>query len=99
MLSQYLTEETPMPRRPRLISPGVPLHIIQRGNNRQACFFSDVDYLCYLEWLQKYAEESGCSIHAYVLMTNHVHLLLTPSTAGKSMGSDSIDRISIPKFL
>lgn len=74
-------EENPMPRRPRLIYPGVPLHLIQRGNNRQACFFSDDDYHCYLDWLRKYAEESSCSIHAYVLMTNHVHLLMTPGTA------------------
>ncbi len=48
-----------MPRRPRLISPGVPLHIIQRGNNRQACFFADEDYLFYLDWLHEYAKESG----------------------------------------
>lgn len=70
-----------MPRRPRLIYPGVPLHIIQRGNNRQACFFSDDDYHCYLDWLRQYAGENDCSIHAYVLMTNHVHLLMTPGTA------------------
>ncbi len=67
-----------MPRRSRLIIPGVPLHIIQRGNNHQACFFKEADYLIYLEWLEEYAESSDCSIHAYVLMTNHVHILLTP---------------------
>ena len=61
-----------MPRRSRLILPEVPLHIIQRGNNRQACFFADDDYQCYLEWLEKYAKETGCDIHSYVLMTNHV---------------------------
>jgi putative transposase len=59
----------------------VPLHIIQRGNNRQACFYADGDYQSYLGWLEKYAKESMCAIHAYVLMTNHVHLLLTPRTA------------------
>lgn len=69
-----------MPRRPRLIFPDIPLHIIQRGNNRQPCFFADEDYLSYLEWLQEYAHDSGCAVHAYVLMTNHVHLLLTPFT-------------------
>ena len=70
-----------MPRRPRLATANIPLHIIQRGNNRQACFFADEDYRCYLEWLQEYSHMSNCVIHAYVLMTNHVHLLLTPSEA------------------
>ncbi len=68
-----------MPRHPRVIYPGVPLHIVQRGNNRQACFFADEDYSLYLEWLAKYSKESKCAIHAFVLMTNHVHILLTPS--------------------
>ena len=67
-----------MPRRPRVTLPGVPLHLIQRGNNRQACFYSDEDYQLYLEWLEEYAGKSGCAIHAYVLMTNHVHMLLNP---------------------
>ncbi len=77
-----------MPRRPRITLAGVPLHIIQRGNNRQACFFADEDYKAYLHWLVKYAREHECALHAYVLMTNHVHLLLTPQTtdgAGKLM--------------
>jgi putative transposase len=60
--------------------PGVPVHLIQRGNNRQACFFADADYGNYLGWLNDYAPECGCDIHACVLMTNHVHLLLTPQT-------------------
>lgn len=67
-----------MPRRPRIVLPGTPLHLIQRGNNREACFYADKDYLIYLEWLNEYAELCHCSIHAYVLMTNHVHLLITP---------------------
>ena len=67
-----------MPRQARIIIPGVPLHIIQRGNNRQACFYNDRDYSNYLEWLGEYSQKSNCTIHAYVLMTNHVHLLLTP---------------------
>lgn len=66
-----------MPRRPRLQLPGIPLHIIQRGNNRQACFFADDDYRFYLDWLKQYADREGCRVHAYVLMTNHVHLLLS----------------------
>jgi putative transposase len=58
--------------------PGVPIHVIQRGNNRQACFHADEDYQFYLDWLGEYALATGCEVHAYVLMTNHVHLLLTP---------------------
>lgn len=77
-----------MPRRSRLIFPGIPLHIIQRGNNRQACFFADDDYLFYLDWLHEYAKRAGCTIHAFVLMTSHVHILLTPekeNSAGELM--------------
>ncbi|MDD2468612.1 MAG: transposase [Desulfobulbus sp.] len=55
--------------------------MIQRGNNRHPCFYTDEDYIFYLEWLHEYSRESGCAIHAYVLMTNHVHLLLTPKQA------------------
>ena len=67
-----------MPRRARITWPGVPHHLIQRGHNRQPCFFSEDDYHYYLDWLKEYAELTGCAIHAYVLMTNHVHLLITP---------------------
>lgn len=70
-----------MPRRPRVILPGVPMHVIQRGNNRQVCFCSDDDYRFYLDWLGEYAAKTGCSVHAYVLMTNHVHLLLSSDSA------------------
>jgi putative transposase len=70
-----------MPRRPRIIFPGAPVHLIQRGNNRQACFYANEDYQVYLNWLGEYAEKSGCAIHAYVLMTNHVHLFITPESA------------------
>jgi len=66
-----------MARRPRLVLPAVPLHIIQRGNNRSPCFASETDYLVYLSLLGKYAASAACQIHAYVLMTNHVHLLLS----------------------
>jgi putative transposase len=69
-----------MPRWPRITLPGVPHHLIQCGNNRQACFFTDDDYLFYLDWLYEYARDSGCALHAYTLMTNHVLLLLTPKT-------------------
>ncbi len=70
-----------MPRRARLALAGVPFHLIQRGNNRQACFFVDKDYRFYLDWLAEYADKTCCSIHAYVLMTNHVHLLVSADRA------------------
>ena len=67
-----------MPRKPRFHLPGVPQHIVQRGNNRQACFFAEADYLYYPDALRIAADKFGGRIHAYVLMTNHVHLLMTP---------------------
>jgi len=67
-----------MPRRARLSIAGIPWHIIQRGNNRSACFYADEDYHRYLATLREQAEKYGCRVHAYVLMTNHVHLLITP---------------------
>ena len=69
-----------MPRKPRFYVPGVPAHIIQRGNCRQAVFFCDEDYKAYLRWLDEGALKHGCLIHAYVLMTNHVHIIMTPET-------------------
>ena len=68
-----------MPRRPRLNLAGLPQHIVQRGNNRQPCFFAEDEYRFYLHWLQLGAERYGCVIHVYVLMTNHVHVLATPT--------------------
>lgn len=67
-----------MPRRPRINLAGHPQHVVQRGHNREACFFADEDYLFYLHWLREGAKKFGCDVHAYVMMTNHVHLLLTP---------------------
>ena len=67
-----------MPRRTRISLAGLPLHLIQRGNNRSDCFFAVEDYRAYVHWLRRYAEALGVRLHAYVLMTNHVHLLLTP---------------------
>lgn len=67
-----------MARLPRLVVAGVPLHLIQRGNNRSATFFSAEDYRRYIAVLFEASQRYGCAIHAYVLMTNHVHLLLTP---------------------
>src|SRR5574338_807382 len=67
-----------MPRRPRIHLPGIPLHVVQRGHNRDAWFFSEDDYHTYRHWLGEALTATGCQLHAYVLMTNHVHLLLTP---------------------
>jgi len=69
-----------MPRPLRLNLAGVPQHVTQRGNNRQACFFRASDYRLYLGLLQIACQKHDCQLHAFVLMTNHVHLLLTPST-------------------
>ncbi len=66
--------------------PGVPVHLIQRGNNRSACFYADEDYRFYLDHLAEQAAKQGCAIHAWCLMTNHVHLLLTPRETG-SLGA------------
>ena len=66
-----------MPRRPRIKLADVPQHVVQRGINREPCFFAEEDYHFYLHWLQKSAADWHCAIHAYVLMTNHVHLLVT----------------------
>lgn len=69
-----------MARQPRFVLPGQPLHLIQRGNNRQVIFCNQNDYKYYLEKHSTAALEYGSHIHAYALMTNHVHLLLTPLT-------------------
>ena len=81
-----------MPRRARVTLANIPLHLIQRGNNRQACFFADEDYRFYLDRLAECSTKYGVWIHAYVLMTNHVHLLLSagradaPSAMMKALG-------------
>ena len=77
-----LEMEVTMARKPRFNLPGIPQHVIQRGNNREPCFFSEQDNQFYLDALQTASQKAGCAIHAYVLMSNHVHLLVTPGTAG-----------------
>ncbi len=67
-----------MPRKPRFILPGVPQHVIQRGNNLGPCFYVEADYRYYLAALQTASTQNHCRLHAYVLMANHVHLLITP---------------------
>ena len=76
-----------MPRIKRLAVPGVALHVVQRGNNRQAVFFHEADYISYLDLAFESAGRYGVSIHAFVCMTNHVHILLTP------WGEDSVSRL------
>lgn len=68
-----------MPRIARVVIPDVALHVWQRGNNRGPCFVRASDYRIYLRYLREYAARYGCTVHAYCLMTNHVHLLLTPN--------------------
>jgi putative transposase len=67
-----------MARKPRFNLTGIPQHVIQRGNNREPCFYTEDDYYRYLHDLEESAQKNQCAIHAYVLMTNHVHLLITP---------------------
>jgi len=67
-----------MPRKPRFNLIGIPQHVIQRGNNREPCFYTEEDYRRYLDDLHESAVKFHCHIHAYILMTNHVHLLVTP---------------------
>lgn len=71
-----------MARHPRLDLPDVPQHIVQRGNNRGACFFDDGERRFYLDLMRDAARATGVAVHAYVLMTNHVHVLATPGAAG-----------------
>lgn len=78
-----------MPRRSRVHLDGVPLHIVQRGHSREPCFFGEEDYRVYLYWLGEALKKENCALHAYALMTNHVHLLVTPDD------KDAIPRLII----
>jgi len=69
-----------MARQPRFGLAGVPQHVIQRGNNREPCFFADADYQFYRDCIHDAAARHRCGVHAYVFMTNHVHLPVTPET-------------------
>lgn len=70
-----------MSRPPRLSLPGLPQHIVQRGNNRCACFITDADRAAYLARLRELCLRHSVAVHAFVLMSNHVHLLATPACA------------------
>ena len=67
-----------MPRKPRFFLPDVPVHIVQRGHSREPVFFENDDYSAYLHWVDEAADRYDCALHAYVLMTNHIHFLVTP---------------------
>jgi len=71
-----------MPRLARVALPDVALHVVQRGHDRHDCFFEDGDYVAYLDFVRTFARRFQCSVHAYCLMTNHVHLFLTPHADG-----------------
>ena len=88
-----------MARQPRLIVPDIALHIVQRGVDRQDCFREETDRLVYLSLLGELSAENRCAVHAYCLMTNHVHLLLTPSTEdGPSVLMRKIGQRYVPYF-
>lgn len=88
-----------MARLPRLVVPGQPHHIIQRGNNRQPVFVDEEDYLRFLGWLREGARTYKVSVHAYVLMPNHMHLLASPAEAtGLAQMMQWIGRKYVPYF-
>ena len=90
-----------MARHPRYATPGRPQHVTQRGNNRSPIFMRDTDYVAFHEWLRVACERYGCSLHAYVFMTNHVHLLMTPDAVGavgrvlQSVGRQYVRRFNV----
>ena len=88
-----------MPRRIRIRLPGYTYHVIQRGNNRAACFGGEGDRVLYLGLLEELARKEECAIHAYVLMTNHMHLLVTPRQPGAvSKLMQHLGRRYVPHF-
>lgn len=88
-----------MPRRPRLELPGVPIHLVHRGVNRAATFLDDRDFARYRENLGEAFAQGGIALHAYVLMSNHVHLLLTaPAPGALSLAMCRLGRHYVPWF-
>lgn len=81
-MTRPLPDRPRMPRPTRIDLPGIAQYVIQRGNDRQPCFFADADYLRYRADLRDIALREGCKVHAYALMTNHVHLLVMPASRG-----------------
>jgi len=92
-------EQIRMPRKPRVNLKDIPQHVIQRGNNHQACFFTTQDYTVYLDKLREYSIRHKVSVHSFVLMTNHVHLLMTPeSKCGVSELMQALGRYYVRYF-
>lgn len=88
-----------MPRLPRISPAEVAVHIIQRGNNRQACFASDEDHWAFTGWLKEYSVRYRVDVHAWVMMTNHIHLLCTPhDDVGISRMMQSVGRRYVQYF-
>ena len=88
-----------MARLQRIAPLGIPQHIIQRGNNRQACFTCDQDMAFYASLLHEYSQKYSVALHAWVFMTNHVHLLVSPYTAdGVSFMMQSVGRRYVRYF-
>ena len=86
-----------MPRKPRFYLPNVPVHVVQRGHSREPIFFETQDYVTYLYWIKDSAAKYDIAVHAFVLMTNHVHLLLTPKeTTSISLFMQYIGRRYVP---
>jgi putative transposase len=71
-----------MPRRKRYLIANMPYHVVQRGHNRNNCFYDEVDKACYLSILETYLATCQVQLHAFVLMSNHVHLLMTAQQNG-----------------
>src|SRR5690242_4773776 len=89
----------PMPRRPRLEMAGIPLHITHRGVNRAATFLDAIDNVAYLDALQEAIALHHVLVHAYVLMSNHVHLLASADTVGSiSRAMRDLGRAYVPAF-
>lgn len=88
-----------MARLPRFCPSGLPQHLVQRGNNRSICFASVDDFAAYAHWLEEYSKKFEVAVHAWVFMTNHVHLLVTPNTdEGVSLLMQSVGRRYVQYF-
>jgi putative transposase len=89
-----------MARMARLIIPDLSVHIVQRGHDGRDCFFEEADYRSYVELLREFTLKSSCSLHAYCLMTNHVHLFVTPRAPDscarlmKNVGQRYVQRVN-----
>lgn len=88
-----------MSRMNRCFLPGMPVHVIQRGNNRAPCFHAERDFAVYAAWLKECSERARVAVHSFVFMTNHVHLLVTPASAeGVSTCMQALGSRYVPYF-